>query len=189
MDVWRTFGAGERVRRALDGLGEQAARAASRAEASRAALSSANEVLGAIALLCCVWVGRKLSLPLGDGTLIAFAALFFMSYRPLRDLGDARATLERGELALASLVELAPGMVPIGDASPAARGSASPDGPGVGRAGRRAAALILHRAAGGSSPSWGRRGRAGDALRALLGLELAVGVFATARRSTRRASD
>jgi ABC-type multidrug transport system fused ATPase/permease subunit len=108
MDVWRTYGAGERVSRTLDGLGEEAARAAGRAEASRAALSSANEVLAAVALLACVAMAKRLSIPLGDGTLVAFAALFFMSYRPLRDLGDARSALERGALALVALEDLAP---------------------------------------------------------------------------------
>jgi ABC-type multidrug transport system fused ATPase/permease subunit len=108
MDVWRTYGAGARVCGKLDGLGKEASRAAGRADASRAALSSANEVLAAAALLVCVTMAKRLSLPLGDGTLVAFAALFFMSYRPLRDLGDARAALERGAYALASLDELAP---------------------------------------------------------------------------------
>jgi len=103
MDVWRAYGAAEPVCRTLDDLAEQAARAASRAEGSRAALSSANEVLAALTLLACVGLARWLALPLGDGTLIAFAVPFFMAYRPLRDLGDARAALERGALALASL--------------------------------------------------------------------------------------
>jgi ABC-type multidrug transport system fused ATPase/permease subunit len=106
MDVWRTYGAGERVRRTLDDLGVQAGRAAGRAEATRAAVSSANEVLAAAALLACVAVAKKFALPLADGTLVTFAALFFMAYRPLRDLGDARAALDRGALALASLDDL-----------------------------------------------------------------------------------
>jgi ABC-type multidrug transport system fused ATPase/permease subunit len=116
MDVWRTYGAGERVCRALDGLGQEAARAAGRAEASRAALSSANEVLAAIALVACIAVARKLALPVGDGTLVAFATLFFMSYRPLRDLGDARSALERGAMALAALDDLANEGAPTRDA-------------------------------------------------------------------------
>jgi ABC-type multidrug transport system fused ATPase/permease subunit len=103
MDVWRAYGAAEPVCQTLDGLAEQAARAASRAEGARAALSSANEVLAALTLLGCVAFARWFSLPVGDGTLIAFAVPFFMAYRPLRDLGDARAALERGALSLASL--------------------------------------------------------------------------------------
>jgi ATP-binding cassette subfamily C protein CydD len=50
-----------------------------------------------------VVVARWLAVPLGDGTLIAFAVPFFMAYRPLRDLGDARTALERGAASLASL--------------------------------------------------------------------------------------
>ncbi|HKQ67846.1 MAG TPA: ABC transporter ATP-binding protein, partial [Polyangiaceae bacterium] len=107
MDVWRAFGAGDRVASTLARLGNQAARLASRAEGARAAISSANEVLAAAALLLCVVTARALSLPLGDGALVAFAAVFFMSYRPLRDLGDARAALDRGVLALAELERLA----------------------------------------------------------------------------------
>jgi ABC-type multidrug transport system fused ATPase/permease subunit len=103
MDVWRAYGAAEPVCRTLDGLAAQAARTASRAEGSRAALSSANEVLAALTLLGCVLFARWYSLPLGDGTLIAFAVPFFMAYRPLRDLGDARAALEKGAASLASL--------------------------------------------------------------------------------------
>jgi ABC-type transport system involved in cytochrome bd biosynthesis fused ATPase/permease subunit len=45
--------------------------------------------------------------PLGDGTLIAFAVVFFMAYRPLRDLGDARSALDRGAEALSVLESLA----------------------------------------------------------------------------------
>jgi ABC-type multidrug transport system fused ATPase/permease subunit len=107
MDVWRTYGAGEKVRRSLDALGEEAARVAGKAEGARAALSSANEVLAAIALLVCIWVARSFAVPLGDGTLIAFAVVFFMAYRPLRDLGDARSALERGTEALSVLESLA----------------------------------------------------------------------------------
>jgi ABC-type multidrug transport system fused ATPase/permease subunit len=103
MDVWRAYGAADPVCDTLSSLARQAARASSRAEGARAALSSANEVLAAITLLACVGVARWLSWPLGDGTLIAFAVPFFMAYRPLRDLADARAALERGEAALTSL--------------------------------------------------------------------------------------
>jgi ABC-type multidrug transport system fused ATPase/permease subunit len=107
MDVWRTYGAGERIHRSLELLGDEAARASARAESGRAALSSANEVLAAIALLVCIVVAHRFAVPLGDGTLIAFAVVFFMAYRPLRDLGDARSALERGAHALSAL-ELLP---------------------------------------------------------------------------------
>src|SRR5262249_50199502 len=38
---------------------------------------------------------------------VGFAAVFFMAYRPLRDLGDARAMLTRGALALEALEPIA----------------------------------------------------------------------------------
>jgi ABC-type transport system involved in cytochrome bd biosynthesis fused ATPase/permease subunit len=103
IDVWRTYGAAEPVDRSLEELGAQAAAASGRAEGARAALSSANEVLAALTLLACVLGARWLAMPLADGTIVAFAVPFFMAYRPLRDLGDARTAMERGAAALASL--------------------------------------------------------------------------------------
>jgi ABC-type transport system involved in cytochrome bd biosynthesis fused ATPase/permease subunit len=107
MDVWRVYGAAESVCRSLDGLAAEAAAAASRAEGTKAALSSANEVLAASTLLACVALARMFSWPLADGTLIAFAVPFFMAYRPLRDLGDARTAIDRGAAALALLEDVA----------------------------------------------------------------------------------
>ncbi|MET0594630.1 MAG: ATP-binding cassette domain-containing protein [Polyangiaceae bacterium] len=103
IDVWRAYGAGEFVRHSLDELAEQSAVSSSRAEGARAALSSANEVLAALTLLACISLAHWLSLPIGEGKLIAFAVPFFLAYRPLRDLGDARTALERGGAALEAL--------------------------------------------------------------------------------------
>lgn len=103
IDVWRAYGAGESVRHSLGELAEQAASSASRAEGTRAALSSANEVLAALTLLACISLAHWFSLPIGEGKLIAFAVPFFLAYRPLRDLGDARTALERGGAALDTL--------------------------------------------------------------------------------------
>ncbi|MDI1481913.1 ATP-binding cassette domain-containing protein [Polyangium sp. y55x31] len=49
-----------------------------------------------------VWIERSQP-SLGDGLLVAFAAVFFMTYRPLRDLGDARTAIERGAASLEAL--------------------------------------------------------------------------------------
>lgn len=103
LDLWRTYGASARVQRALDAAGEQAGAAAARAEAARAALSGANEVLAAGALLGAVALVERGGLALGQGSLVAFAAVFFLMYRPLRDLGDARTAVERGAYALREL--------------------------------------------------------------------------------------
>ena len=103
LDLWRTYGAGDRVQRALAAAGDEAARAAARADAGRTALSGANEVLAAGALLVAVALVERGGLTLGRGSLVAFSAVFFLMYRPLRDVGDARTAVERGADALAAL--------------------------------------------------------------------------------------
>lgn len=106
IDVFRTYGAGARASLELTRLSEQAGRASAKAEGGRAALSAANEVLAAFGLLVVILVAPRLGLTnLGD-TLVPFAAVLFMMYRPLRDLGDARAAMMRGTLALEALSEL-----------------------------------------------------------------------------------
>jgi ABC-type multidrug transport system fused ATPase/permease subunit len=127
IDVWRTYGAAEPVDRSLEELGAQAAAASGRAEGARAALSSANEVLAALTLLACVFGARWLAMPLADGTIVAFAVPFFMAYRPLRDLGDARTAMERGAAALASLEATARTV----DGTPRGSGVATPRARGV----------------------------------------------------------
>jgi ABC-type multidrug transport system fused ATPase/permease subunit len=106
LDLWRTYGAGGRVRRALAVAGEQAGLAAARADAARAAISGSNEALAALALLVAVALVERGGLPLGRGSLVAFAAVFFLMYRPLRDLGEARIAVERGAHALEALDRL-----------------------------------------------------------------------------------
>ncbi|MRG92687.1 ATP-binding cassette domain-containing protein [Polyangium spumosum] len=102
LDLWRTYGAARRVHAALGRAGDEAGRAAARAEATRGLISGANEVLAAAALLgLCVWIER--AQPALGGSLVAFAAVFFMTYRPLRDLGDARTAIERGAASLDAL--------------------------------------------------------------------------------------
>jgi ABC-type multidrug transport system fused ATPase/permease subunit len=108
LDLWRSYGAGARIEAAISDLGERATRSQARVDAARAALSGANEVLAALALLGAVVLASALGLPLGDGTLVAFAAVFFMAYRPLRDLGDARAWSLRGEIAFEALDAIGP---------------------------------------------------------------------------------
>lgn len=106
-DLWRTYGAGNAIRRAVEVVGDKANRAEARVDAGRAALSGANEVLAAAALVGVVWALGRIATPLAQGPLIAFIAVFFMAYRPLRDLGDARGWLARGDAACAALEGLA----------------------------------------------------------------------------------
>ena len=51
LDLWRTYGTGEHIRRLLQGLGHRTAAAQARSETLGVAISSANEVLGAVALI------------------------------------------------------------------------------------------------------------------------------------------
>lgn len=106
LDLWRTFGASHRIRRALGAAGERAGKAAARADAARAAISGSNEALAALALLGAVALVDRGGISLDRGPLVAFAAVFFLMYRPLRDLGDARIAVERGAYAREELERL-----------------------------------------------------------------------------------
>jgi ABC-type multidrug transport system fused ATPase/permease subunit len=103
LDLWRTYGASARIQRVLTITGDQAGRAAARADAARAVISGGNEALAALALLAAVALVESGRLTLDRGPLVAFAAVFFLMYRPLRDLGEARIHLDRGARALADL--------------------------------------------------------------------------------------
>lgn len=106
LDLFRTYGAGEHVVGALSRAGERASRVGARVEAQRTALSGANETLAALVILLGVLAYQQTGMDLGSSPLLAFAAVFFMAYRPLRDLGDGRSTLVRGDAALAALGEV-----------------------------------------------------------------------------------
>lgn len=106
LDLWRVHDAGDRVRDEILRQSEEARRLSSRVEAERAALSGMNEVLAALVLVGAVALATRFGFALGDGTLVAFAAMFFMAYRPLRDLGDARSWYARGSVALDALANV-----------------------------------------------------------------------------------
>jgi ABC-type multidrug transport system fused ATPase/permease subunit len=100
-DLWVTYGAEAKARRAMQLLGATMARASARLAARAAGLSAANEVLGAGALVLAVatsragWLGK-----VADGTtLLAFAVAFFLAYRPMRELADARLAMRRAQVA------------------------------------------------------------------------------------------
>lgn len=123
-DLWRAYGAGSIALAAVDRASREARGASSRSDASRAALSAANEVLAALALLGAVLFARAAGLPLGDGRTVAFVAVFFMAYRPVRDLADARGWLEAGRAAFDALPRTplaAPVVEPVPRAHAAAR--------------------------------------------------------------------
>jgi ABC-type multidrug transport system fused ATPase/permease subunit len=100
-DLWVTYGAEAKARSAMHSLGISIARGTASLDARVSALSGANEVLGAGALLLAVaacragWLGGAT-----DGsTLLAFAVAFFLAYRPVRELADARLATARAQLA------------------------------------------------------------------------------------------
>jgi ABC-type multidrug transport system fused ATPase/permease subunit len=195
VDLWRTYGAGARVAQAIDDANTRAVAAAARVDGARAALSGANELLGALALLGATAVAVAIRAPLGDGTLVAFAAVFFLAYRPLRDLGDARAWLTRGAVAMEA-IERASGQDSLGErdrdgtsdscwAAPTSLGDAQPipwaaepeclylDGMGAGRRGPRTTLTVNP---GEMVTVVGPTGSGKTTLlRALLGLEVSTG--------------
>jgi ABC-type transport system involved in cytochrome bd biosynthesis fused ATPase/permease subunit len=107
-ELWTTYGAEPRVRAHLEGVGRALAAQGARIDASAAALGGANEVLGALALVLAIvasragWLGA-----VGDGfVLLPFAVTFFLAYRPIRDLTDARLALARARVAAEAMAPL-----------------------------------------------------------------------------------
>ena len=104
-DLWTTYGAEAKVRAHVGALGRAIAVHSARVEASAAALSGANEVLGALALACALGAGRAgwLGADASGAVLLPFAVSFFLAYRPLRDLTDARLAFVRAQVAMEAL--------------------------------------------------------------------------------------
>jgi len=122
-DLWVSYGAEAKARARVSQLGAALALGSARLRGRAAALSGANEVLGAAALLLAIaasragWLGA-----LADGpTLLAFTVAFFLAYRPLRELADARLALARADGAYRELRAVigpsAPAPAPGADAS------------------------------------------------------------------------
>jgi ABC-type multidrug transport system fused ATPase/permease subunit len=104
-DLWVTYGAESKARATMRSLGVSIARGSAWLDARVSGVSSANEALGAAALVAAVaacsagWLGGS-----RDGaTLLAFAIAFFLAYRPVRELADARFSLARAQLAYEEL--------------------------------------------------------------------------------------
>lgn len=137
-DLWATYGAGTKIRAHVASLSRAIADEGVRLRVRGVVLSSTSEVLGALALVVTLaLVGAGAIGGVERGTVVPFAIAFFMAYRPLRDLVDARLVRARAEAALALAVAGVDGHV--GDRSTAAGradGSdveGSSDGVGVGR--------------------------------------------------------
>jgi len=107
-DLWVSYSAESKARAVVAHLGDTLGGGAARIQASAAAMSGANEVLAAVALVCalgaaaCGWLGD-----VGDSTrLLAFTVCFFLAYRPIRDLTEARLAWSRASLSFYDLSAL-----------------------------------------------------------------------------------
>jgi ABC-type multidrug transport system fused ATPase/permease subunit len=104
-DLWVTYGAEAKARSLVRRLGEAIAVGAARLQVRSGILSSANEVLGAAALVVAIATSRAGLLGRApDGrTLLLFAVAFFLAYRPLREIADARLAMSRAQGAYEDL--------------------------------------------------------------------------------------
>ena len=133
-DLWVSYGAEAKARGSVRRLGDALARGAARLEARAAGLSGANEVLGAAALVAAVGASRAgwLGAVASGETLLAFAVAFFMAYKPLRELADARLALARAEGAfveLRAVIDACPATGAGAGAQPDAAEAADASGP------------------------------------------------------------
>jgi ABC-type multidrug transport system fused ATPase/permease subunit len=99
-ELWVTYGAQRRIRSHVARIGQAIALEAARIRVRGSLLSSLSEVLGALALVLALVLAARGALGVDRGTVVPFAIAFFMAYRPLRDLVDARLARGRGEEAL-----------------------------------------------------------------------------------------
>jgi ABC-type multidrug transport system fused ATPase/permease subunit len=121
-DLWVSYGAEANVRANVRRLGDAVADGWARLAARAAALSGANEVLGAAALAVAIGAARAgwLGTIGTGGTLLAFAVTFFLAYRPLRELADATAFFARAQVAydeLHGVIDRAQGRVAVAAAT------------------------------------------------------------------------
>lgn len=101
-DLWRSYGAERTIRDVIDALGVEARDRGARVETWATAHSGANELLGVVAVALGLFVLAAYA-P-GDAARFApFAVPFFLAYRPLRELAEARVALGRAEEAAAAL--------------------------------------------------------------------------------------
>ncbi len=107
-ELWSSYGASARVRDRVKRAGEALTRRAARAAAITGGVSGATEALGALALLLAVF-GARAGVLGGDssdgGRLLAFAVAFFMAYKPIRELAEARIAWTRATASMERITE------------------------------------------------------------------------------------
>ncbi|MBS2015953.1 MAG: ABC transporter ATP-binding protein [Deltaproteobacteria bacterium] len=120
-DLWRTYGAERRVRDHLAALGKRIVDTSARLRARGALLSATSELLGALALV--LVLGLVSAGALGGverGAIVPFAIAFFMAYKPLREIVEARLARARAEDALSHVTMDFDGGTPLDAAGPSA---------------------------------------------------------------------
>ncbi len=107
-DLRVSYGAQGKARARVSALGEAMAQGGAWLEARAAALSGANELLGAGALVLATAASRAgwLGASAPEGTLLTFALAFFLAYRPTRELADARLAMARASIAYDELARV-----------------------------------------------------------------------------------
>lgn len=100
IDLFRVHGTRQQVLSAMQRLGEGSAAASASAAGTRALGSSMNEVVASCAVLLFGLAVAGGVLAIDPRRAAPALAIVFLLYRPLRDLGDARAVAQAGRAAL-----------------------------------------------------------------------------------------
>lgn len=103
VEAFRVFGTLPLATSLLQRAMRRAHQARTRAAGLRSLLSGANEAAAALGLLVVVALLESGTLHVEPGRLVLFVSVFFLAYRPLRDLADARGAAATGQAALSSL--------------------------------------------------------------------------------------
>jgi ABC-type multidrug transport system fused ATPase/permease subunit len=116
-DLWVAYSAEDRARATVAQLGERLGKRNAGIAASTAAMSGANEVLAALALVVALGAARAGWLgDVGDGAqMLSFSVCFFLAYRPIRDFTEARLAWSRAAIAYGDVSQL------MGPSAPASR--------------------------------------------------------------------
>jgi ABC-type multidrug transport system fused ATPase/permease subunit len=108
-DLWRTYGAEGRIRAHVASLGRTIIATGARLRSRSALLSGTSEVLGALALVLTLAFASAGAIGGVDrGAIVPFAIAFFMAYKPLRELVEARLIRARAE----EILDLTPAPAP-----------------------------------------------------------------------------
>ncbi len=102
-DLWTTFGAQGKARAQVASLGSALALRAARLEAAAAAMSGVNELLAALLLLAIFAAQAHGLIAVPSASLVPLLVAFFLAYRPVRELAEARLSWTRAEAAYDAL--------------------------------------------------------------------------------------